>query len=116
MSEAWIDEQLVERGIRDPRVLEAMARVPRESFVPEASRPLAYADRALPLACGQTISQPFMVASMTEALRLTGRERVLEIGTGSGYQTAILACLAREVISIERWPELAGDAQGRLAA
>jgi protein-L-isoaspartate(D-aspartate) O-methyltransferase len=116
MSEGWIDEQLVARGIRDPRVLEVMARVPREAFVPEASRALAYADRALPLACGQTISQPFMVASMTEALRLTGGERVLEIGTGSGYQTAILASLAREVTTIERWPELANDAKARLAA
>jgi protein-L-isoaspartate(D-aspartate) O-methyltransferase len=116
MSEGWIDEQLVARGIGDPRVLEAMARVPREAFVPEASRALAYADRALPLACGQTISQPFMVASMTEALQLTGAERVLEVGTGSGYQTAILASLAHEVITIERWPELAGAARARLAA
>jgi protein-L-isoaspartate(D-aspartate) O-methyltransferase len=116
MSEGWIDDQLVARGIRDARVLDVMARVPREAFVPEVSRALAYADRALPLSCGQTISQPFMVASMTEALRLTGTERVLEVGTGSGYQSAILASLAREVITIERWPELADAARERLAA
>ena len=108
---AWIDEQLVARGIRDPRVLEAMARVPREAFVPEASQAQAYDDRALPIRSGQTISQPFMVAVMTEALMLKGTERVLEIGTGSGYQAAILAELAAEVITIERRPELADDAR-----
>jgi protein-L-isoaspartate(D-aspartate) O-methyltransferase len=113
---SWIDEQLVARGIRDPRVLDAMQRVPREAFVPAASREQAYFDRALPIACGQTISQPFMVAVMTEALALDGGERVLEIGTGSGYQTAVLAQLAREVISIERWPELADGARATLAA
>ena len=113
---SWIDEQLVARGIRDARVLDAMQRVPRERFIPPASRPQAYADRALPIACGQTISQPFMVAVMTEALALEGRERVLEIGTGSGYQTAVLAELAREVISIERWPDLADAARATLAA
>jgi len=108
---SWIDEQLVARGIRDPRVLEAMARVPREVFVPEASQAQAYADRALPIRSGQTISQPFMVAVMTEALMLQGTERVLEIGTGSGYQAAILAELAAEVITIERRPELADEAR-----
>ena len=108
---SWIDEQLVARGIRDPRVLEAMARVPREAFVPESSQAQAYADRALPIRSGQTISQPFMVAVMTEALRLQGAERVLEIGTGSGYQAAILAELASEVITIERRPELADEAR-----
>src|SRR3954463_1068106 len=115
MSAGWIDEQLTARGIRDLRVLEAMADVPREQFVPEHLRLEAYVDRALPISCGQTISQPYMVAVMTEALRLTGSERVLEIGTGSGYQTAILARLAREVISIERWPELAEVARATLA-
>lgn len=111
MSEGWIDEQLVARGIRDARVLDAMRRVPREAFVPEASQALAYADRALPILGGQTISQPFMVAVMTEALMLQGGERVLEIGTGSGYQAAILAELAVEVITIERRPELADAAR-----
>src|SRR3954467_6432089 len=85
MSAGWIDEQLTGRGIRDVRVLAAMADVPREQFVPEHLGSEAYADRALPISCGQTISQPYMVAAMTEALRLTGSERVLEIGTGSGY-------------------------------
>jgi protein-L-isoaspartate(D-aspartate) O-methyltransferase len=113
---SWIDEQLVARGIRDPRVLDAMRRVPRELFVPEASQPLAYADRALPIGSGQTISQPFMVAVMTEALMLAGAERVLEIGTGSGYQAAILAELATSVITIERRQELADAASVTLAA
>jgi len=112
---AWIDEQLVARGIRDPRVLEAMRRVPRELFVPEASLALAYADRALPIGSGQTISQPYMVAAMTEALLLEGGERVLEIGTGSGYQAAILAELASEVITVERHSELAEAARATLA-
>jgi protein-L-isoaspartate(D-aspartate) O-methyltransferase len=112
---SWIDEQLVARGIRGTRVLDAMGRIPREAFVPDAVKAHAYADRALPLPCGQSISQPFMVAVMTEALALEGGERVLEIGTGSGYQTAILAALSREVITIERWPELADAAQLALA-
>jgi protein-L-isoaspartate(D-aspartate) O-methyltransferase len=116
MSDGWIDEQLVARGIRDPRVLDAMRRVPRELFVPEVSQPLAYADRALPIGGGQTISQPYMVAAMTEALLLEGGERVLEIGTGSGYQAAILAELAAEVVSVERRPELADAARSTLAA
>ena len=116
MSAGWIDEQLVARGIRDPRVLDAMRRVPRELFVPEASQSLAHADRALPIDCGQTISQPFMVAVMTEALMLEGGELVLEIGTGSGYQTAILAELAGRVVSIERRPELADAARKTLAS
>jgi protein-L-isoaspartate(D-aspartate) O-methyltransferase len=110
-----VAEQLERRGIRDARVLEAMNRVPREAFVDESVRPHAYADRALPIEDGQTISQPYMVATMTEALVLTGVERVLEIGTGSGYQTAILAELAREVISIERHAALAERARNRLA-
>jgi protein-L-isoaspartate(D-aspartate) O-methyltransferase len=114
MSEGWIQEQLVARGIRDQRVLDAMRRVPREAFVPEESQALAYADRALPIQGGQTISQPFMVAVMTESLTLQGPERVLEIGTGSGYQAAILAELALEVITIERRPELADAARTRI--
>ena len=116
MSEGWIEEQLVARGIADARVLDAMRRVARDAFVPEESHAAAYADRALPIGSGQTISQPYMVAVMTEALRLTGSERVLDVGTGSGYQAAILAELAREVITIERRPELAETARQRLAS
>jgi len=107
---------LMRRGIRDARVLEAMGRVAREAFVPPADHTRAYADQALPIGEGQTISQPYMVAAMTTALALTGGERVLEIGTGSGYQTAVLAELAREVVSIERRPALAEAARARLAA
>ncbi len=88
--------------IKDKRVLAAMSRVPRELFVPPESRQCAYEDRPLPIGLEQTISQPFIIALMTEALELTGKEKVLEIGTGSGYQTAILAELSRQVISIER--------------
>jgi protein-L-isoaspartate(D-aspartate) O-methyltransferase len=113
---SWIDEQLAARGIRDPRVLDAMRRVPRHAFVPEDAQALAYADRALPIGNGQAISQPYMVAAMTEALKLTGTERALEIGTGSGYQAAILGELACEVITIERHPELASSARKTLAA
>ncbi|HJZ70883.1 MAG TPA: protein-L-isoaspartate(D-aspartate) O-methyltransferase [Vicinamibacterales bacterium] len=113
---SWIDEQLVARGITDSRVLDAMRRVPRDAFVPPESQQAAYADRALPIGYGQTISQPFMVAAMTEALHLTGGERVLEVGTGSGYQAAILSLLARDVITIERQPELANAARQSLAA
>lgn len=102
-------------GIRDERVLEAIATVPREIFIDQAQRNLAYADRALPINMGQTISQPLMVATMTQALQLGGRERVLEIGTGSGYQTAILARLASFVISIERHEQLALQAAWHLA-
>ena len=116
MSEGWIDEQLVARGVRDPRVLDAMRRVPRDAFVPAAMRPYAYDDRALAIGSGQTISQPYMVAAMTEALGLTGGERVLDVGTGSGYQAAVLAELAREVITIERRPELAEAARATLGS
>jgi protein-L-isoaspartate(D-aspartate) O-methyltransferase len=112
--ERMVAEQLVRRGIHDTRVLEAMRQVPRHLFVPADQQALAYADRALPIGHGQTISQPYMVAAMTQALALTGPERVLEIGTGSGYQAAILAELAREVITIERWPELASSAEAVL--
>ncbi|MBX7169229.1 MAG: protein-L-isoaspartate(D-aspartate) O-methyltransferase [Pirellulales bacterium] len=108
-------EHLAGEGIRDPRVLEAMARVPREAFVPPDLRHRSYDDCALPLACGQTISQPLIVAMMTEALGLTGSERVLEIGTGSGYQCAVLAELAQSVVSIERHEHLALEARARLA-
>ena len=113
---SWIDEQLAARGIHDPRVLDAMRRVPRHAFVPEDSQALAYTDRALPIGNGQTISQPYMVAVMTQALMLTGTEHALEIGTGSGYQAAILCELARDVITIERRPELARLATTTLAA
>lgn len=117
--QAAIEEMLVRhltgRGIRDPRLLAVLARVPREQFVPEESCELAFADRALPIACGQTISQPYIVALMTESLGLSGHERVLEIGTGSGYQTAVLAELAAHVVSVERHPELSAAAARRLA-
>ena len=98
-------------GIRDERVLSAMNLVPRHFFVPEAIEAQAYKDNALPIAAGQTISQPFIVARMTELLELKARERVLEIGSGSGYQTAVLAHVARKVFSIERIPELAANAK-----
>jgi protein-L-isoaspartate(D-aspartate) O-methyltransferase len=106
--------QLLGAGIRDPRVLAAIEQVPRHLFVPEALRAEAEADRPLPIGHGQTISQPFIVAYMTEALRLAGGERVLEVGTGSGYQTAVLAFLAREVYSIEIVPELSARAADAL--
>jgi protein-L-isoaspartate(D-aspartate) O-methyltransferase len=91
-----------------------MNRVPRHFFVPEAIQPQAYKDNALPIAAGQTISQPFIVGRMTELLELKGRERVLEIGSGSGYQTAVLALVARKVFAVERIPELAADAKSLL--
>ena len=103
------------RGILDERVLRAMAAVPRELFVPEPERRRAYADRALPIGHGQTISQPFMVATICALLRLQGHERVLDVGTGSGYQAAVLAELAAEVVTIERVPELAEQARRTLA-
>jgi protein-L-isoaspartate(D-aspartate) O-methyltransferase len=100
--------------IADERVLEVMATLPRHLFVPEAIKSQAYNDNALPIAGGQTISQPFIVARMTELLELTGQEKILEIGAGSGYQTAILASLARKVFAIERLPNLADGAHRRL--
>ncbi|MHC4406192.1 MAG: protein-L-isoaspartate(D-aspartate) O-methyltransferase [Planctomycetota bacterium] len=109
-----LDKQLRRRGLADERLLDAMARVPRERFVAPNMIDQAYADRALAIDCGQTISQPFIVALMTEALQCTGREAVLEVGTGSGYQTAILAELAREVVSIERHARLSEDAAALL--
>ncbi len=103
---AMVEEQLRRRGISDLRVLEAMAKVPRHLFVPANYQPAAYEDRPLPIGEGQTISQPYMVAVMTQSLDLTGEERVLEIGTGSGYQAAILAELSQKIYTIERIPQL----------
>jgi len=102
-----VEKQLRERGIEDERVLEAMGAVPRENFVPERRRELAYADAALPIGSEQTISQPWIVAAILQALDLQGTERVLEIGTGSGYSTCLLGRLADHVISIERHSSLA---------
>ncbi len=104
---AMVQHQLVEQGVRDPRVLEAMERVPREEFVPEDLWHRAYDPTALEIGDGQTISQPYMVGSMTESLQLTGGERVLEIGTGSGYQAAVLAWLGVAVVTVERYASLA---------
>ena len=104
------------RGISDQAVLRAMDDVPREQFIDAPLQSEAYADRALPIACGQTISQPYLVAYMTEKLNVQPEHRVLEVGTGSGYQAAILSRLAREVISVERYRTLAEAARSRLAA
>lgn len=112
----WIENQLLRRGITDERVLEAMARVPRERFVPPDLADFAYEDAALPLAHGQTVSQPFIVAFICQGLALRGDERVLDVGSGSGYQAAVLAELAGEVHSIEVIPELAEAARAALAA
>jgi protein-L-isoaspartate(D-aspartate) O-methyltransferase len=111
-----VQQQLRERDIADERVLAAMERVPRELFVPANLRDRAYDDAALPIGAGQTISQPYMVARICEALGLAGTERVLDVGTGSGYQAAVLAELASEVDTIERIPELAETARANLAA
>jgi len=102
-----VEEQILSRGIRDSRVIEAMKKVPRHLFVEEALQSQGYSDHPLPIGEKQTISQPYMVALMTEALQLTGKEKVLEIGAGSGYQTAILAELGEKVFSIERIRSLA---------
>jgi protein-L-isoaspartate(D-aspartate) O-methyltransferase len=110
-----VTHQLMKRGIRDEPVLKAMREVPRHLFVPARYRAIAYDDMPLPIGYDQTISQPLMVAMMTEALRLHGDERVLEIGTGSGYQAAILARLAKVVFTIERISELAAQARAMLA-
>ncbi len=107
--------QLRRRGIRDTRVLRAIERVPREQFVDEAFADHAYQDIALPIECGQTISQPFVVAFMTEKLELEPRHKVLEVGTGSGYQAAVLSYLCRRVYTVERWRELQKAAEQRLA-
>jgi protein-L-isoaspartate(D-aspartate) O-methyltransferase len=111
-----VDEQLRARDIVDERVLAAMEQVPRELFVPESERPRAYADAALPIGHGQTISQPYMVARISEALSLSGGERVLDVGTGSGYQAAVLVELGADVHTIERIPDLAEQARENLAA
>ena len=111
---AMIDMQIRNRGVSSPRVLEAIAAVPRHEFVPLKFRNEAYADKPLPIGEGQTISQPYMVAAMTEALELTATERVLEIGTGSGYQAAVLSTMASLVITVENHTSLALAAQERL--
>jgi protein-L-isoaspartate(D-aspartate) O-methyltransferase len=110
-----VERQLRGRGIEDERVLAAMAEVPREEFVPEHLRGRAYADSALPIGVEQTISQPWIVAAICQALRLEGRERVLEVGTGSGYSACVLAKLAAGVLSIERRHELAQSARETIA-
>jgi protein-L-isoaspartate(D-aspartate) O-methyltransferase len=111
-----VDRQLRARDIVDRRVLEAMERVPRELFVPDGLRARAYEDAALPIGEGQTISQPYMVARICETLSLTAGERVLDVGTGSGYQAAVLAELGAEVDTIERLPSLAEQARRNLAS
>lgn len=110
-----VERQLRQRGITDERVLDAMARVPRELFVPEGMAELAYEDGALPIGFGQTISQPYIVGAICSLLELSGDERVLDVGTGSGYQAAVLAELAAEVTTIERVPELYEAAVAALA-
>jgi protein-L-isoaspartate(D-aspartate) O-methyltransferase len=109
-----VEAQIQKRGVRDTRVLQAMLAVPRHEFVPEQYRGMAYSDEPLGIGEGQTISQPYIVAAMTEALELQGSEKVLDIGTGSGYQAAVLSLLSREVYSIEYRPELARSAAARL--
>jgi protein-L-isoaspartate(D-aspartate) O-methyltransferase len=123
MAMAATDQQKIElimslrsNGIRDTRVLEAIETVPRELFVPEAFQDLAYADQALPIECGQTLSQPFIVAFMTDRLKVGDSMKVLEIGTGSGYQTAILAQLCRRVYTMERYRTLMKSAEERFKA
>ena len=109
-----VSTQIESRGIRDSRLLEILRKVPRHEFVPESAREFAYRDAPLSIGCGQTISQPYMVALMVESLQLNENSRVLDIGTGSGYQTAILAELAKTVYSIERESQLAAQAQETL--
>lgn len=116
MREQMIADQVAARGLRNPRLLDALQRVPRHFFVPEALRLRAYQDRPLPIGNDQTISQPYIVALMTSLLNLRGDEVVLEIGTGSGYQAAVLSLLAREVHTIERFLDLADAARLRLRA
>ena len=115
LRQQMVDPQLRKRAIRDERVLAAMLSVPRHQFVPAELAEQAYEDRPLPIGQGQTISQPFMVAAMAEALRLSGGERVLEIGAGSGYQAAVLSLLAREVHAVEMHEDLAVSCRERLA-
>jgi len=113
--EAMLAQQIAARGVTNPHVLAAIAAVPRHLFVPEQKQGEAYEDHPIPIGCGQTISQPYMVALMTQLLDLEPDDRVLEVGTGSGYQTAILSHLAAEVVSIERHPDLAERARAVLA-
>jgi protein-L-isoaspartate(D-aspartate) O-methyltransferase len=110
-----VETQIRKRHVNDTRVLECLEQIPRHEFVPAEFRDRAYEDAPLPIGDGQTISQPYIVAAMTAALRLQGNERVLEIGTGFGYQAAVLSCLAREVFTVEFRPELATEATERLA-
>jgi len=114
LREVMVRDQIAARGVRDPRVLAAMAAVPRERFLPVGLRDEAHADRPLPLGPGQTISQPYIVAYMAEALGLRGPERVLEVGSGSGYFAAVLAVLAKDVCGIERDASLAARSQRTL--
>jgi protein-L-isoaspartate(D-aspartate) O-methyltransferase len=109
-----VEAQLARRGIRDRRVLDAMRRIPREEFVPREFRELAYTDAPLPIGYGQTITQPYMTALMAELLALRGDEKVLDVGTGSGYHAAVIGSLARRVVSIERIPELCVMARANL--
>jgi protein-L-isoaspartate(D-aspartate) O-methyltransferase len=111
---AMVENQLAARGITDLLVLDAMLKVPREAFVPDRDKRFAYDDRPLPIGRGQTISQPYMVALMTECLHLTSNEKVLEVGTGSGYQAAVLSEIAASVVSVERYRELAQRAEKTL--
>ena len=106
-----IEEQIRRRGVRDERLLAAMKKTPRHLFIPSGLRQKAYVDGPVPIGEGQTISQPFIVAEMTAALKLTGTEKILEIGTGSGYQTAILSKLSQRVVTVERIPSLALEAK-----
>jgi len=111
---AMVEEQMRARGIRSERVLSAMLAVPRHLFVPEVHLDSAYADRPIEIGEGQTVAQPFMVAAMAEALELSGAEKVLEVGTGSGYSAAVLSLLAAQVYTIEKYPSLAAEARRRL--
>lgn len=114
--ERMVDRQIAARGIRDPHVLEAMRTVPRHAFVADDLRHMAYDDRPLPIDAGQTISQPYIVALMTEAAGVAPRQRVLEVGTGSGYAAAVLSRIAAEVFTLDRHETLVADASARLAA
>jgi len=109
-----VADQIRRRGLHDPRLLDALERVPRHLFVPESARFAAYDDSPLPIGFGQTISQPYIVALMTSVLHLCSKDRVLEVGTGSGYQAAVLACLVREIHTVELIPQLAAQSESVL--
>ena len=113
-AERMVAEQIEKRGVKDKRVLQAMCTVPRHKFVPDELKAYAYEDRPLPIGCGQTISQPYIVALMTELLKVDEEDKVLEVGTGSGYQAAILSQIVREVYTIEIFEELGISAKRRL--